>query len=61
MRDVCITGVGMTEFGKFPEASLRSLGTSAIAEALSDADLAETEVGLVVHANAVAACRPGRR
>lgn len=60
MRDVCITGVGMTEFGKFPEASLRSLGTSAIAEALSDADLAETEVGLVVHANAVAGLLTGQ-
>ena len=41
VRDVCITGVGITEFGEVPEASLRSPGTSAIAEAMSDADLAE--------------------
>ena len=60
MRDVSITGVGMTGFGKFPEVSLRELGTSAIREALDDAGLAESDVDLVVHANAVAGLLTGQ-
>jgi acetyl-CoA acetyltransferase len=53
MDTVSIVGVGMTTFGKFPDRSLRSLGTAAIAEALTDAELAEDDIDLVIHANAV--------
>ncbi|WP_312871804.1 thiolase family protein [Amycolatopsis acididurans] len=60
MREVSITGAGMTGFGKFPEVSLRELGTSAIREALDDAGLAESDVDLVVHANAVAGLLTGQ-
>jgi acetyl-CoA acetyltransferase len=57
---VSITGVGITEFGKFPDISLRDLGTSAIDEALADARLAAEDVDLVVHANAVAGLLTGQ-
>lgn len=60
MRDVCITGAGITAFGKFAGSSLRSLGTEAISEALADAGIGETEVDLVVHANAVAGLLTGQ-
>lgn len=60
MRTVDITGVGMTHFGKHPDASLRGLGTSAIEEALSDADLKASDVDLVVHANAFAGLLTGQ-
>jgi acetyl-CoA acetyltransferase len=53
MDTVSIIGVGMTPFGKFPDRSLRDLGTTAIAEALTDADVAEDDIDLVIHANAV--------
>jgi acetyl-CoA acetyltransferase len=57
---VSITGVGITEFGKFPDTSLRSLGTAAIDEALADAGLTASDVDLVVHANAVAGLLTGQ-
>lgn len=60
VSDISITGVGITEFGKFPQASLRTLGSRAIAEALTDAGVAESEVGLVVHANALAGLLTGQ-
>jgi acetyl-CoA acetyltransferase len=60
MRDVLISGVGITPFGKFPDSSLRALGTAAIADALADAGVAESDVGLVVHANAAAGLLTGQ-
>ena len=60
MRDVSITGVGITPFGKFPDTSLRALGTAAIDEALADARLDASGIGLVVHANAVAGLLTGQ-
>jgi acetyl-CoA acetyltransferase len=60
MRDIYITGVGMTAFGKRPESSLRSLGEQAIAEALADAGLQAADVDMVVHANAFAGLLTGQ-
>ena len=60
MRDVSIIGVGMTPFGKFPDSSLRDLGTAAIAEALSDARVTARDVDLVIHANAVGGLLTGQ-
>jgi acetyl-CoA acetyltransferase len=60
MDTVSIVGVGMTPFGKFPDRSLRDLGTSAIAEALADAGVAEGDVDLVVHANAIGGLMTGQ-
>lgn len=39
MSDVYIIGVGMTQFGKFPERSLRDLGRDACWSALKDAGI----------------------
>jgi acetyl-CoA acetyltransferase len=36
MREVCVIGVGMIKFGKFPEKSLEDLGVPAILEACDD-------------------------
>jgi acetyl-CoA acetyltransferase len=60
VRDVSITGVGITPFGKFPGTSLRALGTAAIDETLADARLDASGIGLVVHANAVAGLLTGQ-
>ena len=60
MRDVSITGVGMTRFGKVPDTSLRILGSAAIDEALADAGLEASAVDLVVHANAFAGLLTGQ-
>lgn len=60
MREVSITGVGITGFGKFPDTSLRHLGTTAIDEALADSGLTPSDVDLVVHANAVAGLLTGQ-
>jgi acetyl-CoA acetyltransferase len=60
VRDVSITGVGITRFGKFPDVSLRALGVSAIDAALCDAELSPRDVDLVVHANAVAGLITGQ-
>lgn len=60
MDTVSIIGVGMTPFGKFPDRSLRDLGTAAIAEALADAGVAEGDVDLVVHANAIGGLMTGQ-
>ncbi len=37
MRDVCVIGVGMTRFGKFPQKSILELGREACLEAIKDA------------------------
>ncbi|HTK62540.1 MAG TPA: thiolase family protein [Pseudonocardia sp.] len=60
MQDVSITGVGITEFGKFPDRSLRSIGTAAITEAIADAGLTESDVDLVLHGNCVAGLLTGQ-
>ena len=60
MDSVYIAGVGMTEFGKFPTATIRSLAEKAVAEALSDAGLAADAVEAVYFANAVAGLLTGQ-
>jgi acetyl-CoA acetyltransferase len=57
---VSITGVGITDFGKYPDRSLRSLGSEAIAAAIADAGLAESEVDLVLHGNCMAGLLTGQ-
>jgi benzoylsuccinyl-CoA thiolase BbsB subunit len=39
VRDVAVIGVGMTKFGRFPEASFEDLGREAITNAIKDADI----------------------
>jgi acetyl-CoA acyltransferase len=47
MREVFITGVGMTPFGRFPEKSLEELGRAAILGALADAKVSQRDVEVV--------------
>lgn len=47
MRDVFVSGVGITPFGKFPDASLRSLGRSAARSALADAKVGSQDVQML--------------
>src|SRR5215217_416122 len=54
MRNVMVTGAGMTRFGKFPDRGVRSLTEEATREALKDANAPAGEVEMVFFANAVA-------
>ncbi|MDP1837509.1 MAG: thiolase family protein [Reyranella sp.] len=49
-----IAGVGITPFGKYPEATVRTLAESAVKSALQDAGIAAGQVDQVYFANAVA-------
>src|SRR5215210_7036243 len=60
MRDVVITGAGMTRFGKFPDRGVRSLAEEAVREALGDANAEANEVEMVFFANAVAGLITGQ-
>jgi acetyl-CoA acetyltransferase len=62
MRDVVITGVGMTRFGKWPQRSMGSLVGEAASEALADAQLADPirEVGVVYYSNVLAGVLQGQ-
>jgi acetyl-CoA acyltransferase len=60
MRDVMITGAGMTRFGKFPDRGVRSLAEEAVREALGDANAEANEVEMVFFANAVAGLITGQ-
>lgn len=53
MSGVRVVGTGMTKFGKFPAATIRTLAEEAVAEALRDAGLSAGEVGMVFFGNAV--------
>ena len=52
MREVYVAGVGMTRFGKFPDASVRSLAEEATAAALADATLSPGQVEMAFFSNA---------
>ncbi len=52
MRQVVVAGTGITEFGKFMEATLRSLTENAVAKALADADTKVDEIDMVFYGNA---------
>lgn len=57
---VAIAGVGMHEFGRFPDSSLKDLARVAIARALDDAGLGVKEVEAVYSANALAGVLQGQ-
>lgn len=60
MRDVAISGAGMTRFGKFPDRSVRSLAEEATHAALQDAGIEARDVGIVFFANAAAGLVTGQ-
>ena len=53
MRKVKIAGTGMTHFGKYFDATIRSLTTEALNEAMLDANVSADQVDTVFFANAV--------
>jgi acetyl-CoA acyltransferase len=60
MTGVHIIGTGMTQFGKFPDATVRSLAESAVTEALGDAGLGADAIGQVFFSNAIAGLITGQ-
>ena len=60
MRDVYVSGVGMTRFGKFIDTSIRALAEEATAEALADAAAAPTDVDIAFFSNATAGILTGQ-
>jgi acetyl-CoA acetyltransferase len=60
MRDTYIVGVGMTPFGRFPDASLAALAARAAAETLADANAAPADVQAIVFANATQGALEGQ-
>ncbi|MCE8418455.1 thiolase family protein [Rhodovulum sulfidophilum] len=60
MRDVIISGIGMTAFGKFMDRNLRSLSEEAVSLALADAGIAPAQVDQVIFGNAAAGVVTGQ-
>ena len=53
MREVVVTGVGMTPFRKHPDRDLKSLAAEAVTRALGDAECRVADIEYVAFANAV--------
>lgn len=54
MREVYVAGAAMTRFGKFPDATIRTLAEEATNGALDDAGITAADIGMVFFSNAVA-------
>lgn len=61
MNQPLITGVGITNFGRFPELAEEALAQSAILEALTDAGITIFDVQAFYCGNALGASLPGQR
>jgi acetyl-CoA acyltransferase len=66
VRDIYIAGTGMTQFGKQPDRTIRSLAEEAVSEALADAGAQPHDIQFAFFSNAVGglitgqACVPGQ-
>lgn len=62
MRDVVVSGVGMTAFGKQPERTITALVTEATRAALTDARVAVTDesIGLIYYSNVLSGLLQGQ-
>lgn len=60
MRDVYLSGTGMTAFGKFPARTVADLAAEAVDAALADAGCDPAEVGFVAFGNAVGSLITGQ-
>lgn len=60
MRDVIISGIGMTGFGKFMDRNLKSLSEEAVRLALADAGITPAQVEQVIFGNAAAGVVTGQ-
>ncbi|MGO4392766.1 thiolase family protein [Variovorax sp. M-6] len=61
MKQPLITGVGITDFGRFPELTEEAMAQSAILDALTDAGTSLSEVQAFYCGNALGASLPGQR
>jgi acetyl-CoA acetyltransferase len=61
MKQALITGVGITEFGRFPELTEEAMAQSAIRGALADAGVALSDVQAFYCGNALGGMLPGQR
>src|ERR1700743_414848 len=60
MTDVLVAGAAMTAFGKFAQATTRSLAEEAVRDALADAEMTPADVQTVFFANAAAGLITGQ-
>jgi acetyl-CoA acyltransferase len=60
MREVVIIGVGMTKFGKFPDISLRELGSKAIWTAVKDSNVPPKDIQVAYFGNSLAGLITGQ-
>jgi acetyl-CoA acyltransferase len=60
MRRVVVAGIGQTAFGKFLDRSVRSLAEEALQQALRDADVDASRIGVVFFANALSGLITGQ-
>lgn len=60
MRDVIVSGIGMTNFGKFLDRGLKSLSEEAVAAALKDAGVRPDQIEQVFFGNAAAGVVTGQ-
>jgi len=61
MSEAKIIGVGITDFGRFPELTEEALAQSAILEALADASAGIGDIQAFYCGNAIGASLPGQR
>ena len=61
MSEAKIVGVGITDFGRFPELTEEALAQSAILEALADAGVGIGDIQAFYCGNAIGASLPGQR
>jgi acetyl-CoA acetyltransferase len=61
MNHPLITGIGITDFGRFPELTEEAMAQSAILDALADAGVAISDVQAFYCGNALGASLPGQR
>jgi acetyl-CoA acetyltransferase len=61
MNHPLITGMGITDFGRFPQLTEEAMAQSAILDALADAGVAITDVQAFYCGNALGASLPGQR
>jgi acetyl-CoA acyltransferase len=60
MLDAFVAGAAMTQFGKFPECTIRSLAEEAVRDALHDAGIGPEAVQMVFFSNATAGILHGQ-
>jgi len=60
MRDVIVSGIGMTAFGKFLDRNLKSLSEEAVRAAFKDAGVTADQVDQVIFGNAAAGVVTGQ-